>query len=440
MCSTVCARWFVRKNLSGTPKRRADELTRAEQWFIYALLLLSSLAYNYQFLLIDYVRPFFVAHLHWTLRDTALLYAFQGAGVIIGSVLSAWLVARSSSRTVLLGSALAMTAFSCIGLWTADSQIWRGLRFLVGIAMAASYVSSTTMLANFFPPRIRGRLLSANAAMFAVALVVIGALGATLGDDGWRGLIWIGAAAPLVVFACAALFLPDDREFCVFADQEVASDPNTRTGSWREMFGGRYLKITLACLLLAGLNFSGYQFYSGFITTYLQTVRHFDATLTGVFVTADGIGALIGSVLWGFAADRFGRRFNAVGFLLAAIFIGLYLLAPAEKLLLYALELGYAISLACTYCWGAYFAELFPVRLRPMGSSLFHGGHVLSLFAPLIVTTVAQGHSLVLGMALAPLTFLAAAILWWLLPETLRTSSLYKGYSPEPAPPATDRA
>jgi dipeptide/tripeptide permease len=75
-----------------------------------------------------------------------------------------------------------------------------------------------------------------------------------------------------------------------------------------------------------------------------------------------------------------------------------------------------------------------------MGSSLFHGGHVLSLFAPLIVTTVAQGHSLVLGMALAPLTFLAAAILWWLLPETLRTSSLYKGYSPEPAPPATDRA
>jgi MFS family permease len=414
---------------SGGP-RRADGLSGAEQWLINGLLLLNSLAYNYNFLIVDYVRPFLVSHLHWTLRDTALLYAFQGTGVIVGSVLSAWLVARTSSRAVLLGSALAITGFTAIGLWVPDQSTWMALRFGVGIALSASYVSATTMLANFFPPRVRGRLLSANAAMFSIALILLGVLGATLGEAGWRGLIWIGAAAPFVVFLFTAFLLPNDRDFSVYADQETSSDPNTEVGSWREMLQGSRLKITLACLLLAGLNFSGYQFYSGFITTYLQTVRHFDANLTGVFVTADGIGALIGSFVWGWAADRVGRRFNAIGFVLAAAFIVLYLLAPPQKLLLYGLELGYAISLACTYCWGAYFAELFPVRLRPMGSSLFHGGHIISLTAPLIVTVVAEKQSLVLGMAMAPLTFVAAAVVWWLLPETLHSSRSYKGFKP----------
>ena len=83
--------------------------------------------------------------------------------------------------------------------------------------------------------------------------------------------------------------------------------------------------------------------------------------------------------------------------------------------------------------WAAYFTELFPVRLRPMGASLFHGGHVISLGAPLIVTTVAAHASLGVGMALAPATFLLGAGVWALLPETLRRSPLYRGFDAEAA-------
>lgn len=415
---------------ANNPLRRADELGRGEQWLIYGLLLLNSLAYNYNFLLIDYVRPFLVADLGWTLRDTALLYASQAAGVIVGSFASAWWVARWNARGVLLVATLAIGAFTVLGLWATGSEIWLVFRFLVGVALSATYVAATTMLANFFAPKVRGRLLSINGAMFAVSLILIGTVGAGLGKEHWRGLIWLGAAMPAAIFVCTAWLLPDDRLFSVYGDGEAATDHNAARGNWREMLTGSRLKLTLACLLLAGLNFSGYQFYSGFITTYLQTVRKFDASTTGVFVTADGFGALLGGVLWGWLADRYGRRFNAIGFVLAAIFIVAYLLAPSEKILLYTLELGYAICLACTYCWGAYFAELFPVRLRPMGSSLFHGGHVISLFAPLLVTTVANQHSLVLGMAMAPATFLVAALVWWWLPETLHSSKSYRGFVP----------
>lgn len=413
-----------------TPLRRADELGRGEQWLIYGLLTLNSLAYNYNFLLIDYVRPFLLTDLGWTLRDTALLYSSQAAGVIVGSFASAWWVARWNARGVLLVATFAIGTFTLLGLWVSGSAQWLGFRFLVGVALSATYVAATTMLANFFPPKLRGRLLSINGAMFAVALILIGAAGAALGKEHWRGLIWLGAAMPAAIFLFTAWLLPDDQMFSVYGDDEAATDRNAAHGSWREMLTGQRLKLTLACLLLAGLNFSGYQFYSGFITTYLQTVRQFDASATGILVTADGFGALLGGVLWGWFADRYGRRFNAWGFVLAAAFIVAYLLAPSNKILLYTLELGYAICLACTYCWGAYFAELFPVRLRPMGSSLFHGGHIISLFAPLLVTTVAQQQSLVLGMTMAPVTFLLAALVWWRLPETLHSSKRYRGFIP----------
>jgi predicted MFS family arabinose efflux permease len=412
---------------------RADELSRGRRLAIYLILLVASLAYNFSFILIDYIRPFLVRDLAMSLPQTALLYAAQGSGVIVGSFLMPVLVSRLGSRRMLMVSAAVLAAATGLNLLAADFAAWAVLRFCVGNALAGSYVASTTLLANFFPPRVRGRLLTANMAMFSIALLVAGSVGAAVGETGWRALVWIAALSPLMVAVLTLLALPDDRRYSVYADEDVSADSNDQSGSWREMLAGPRLRLTLGCLLLAGLNFSGYQFYSGFITTYLLNVRGFDAAVTGSFVTIDGAGTLLGSLLWGHVADRYGRRVNAWGFALAALFIGLFLVAPTSVPLLYALEFGYAVCLSAANCWAAYFAELFPVRLRPMGTSLFHGGHVISLAAPYVVATVSQHHTLGVGMALAPFTFVLAAVIWWSLPETLRSSRLYRGFRAEAA-------
>lgn len=412
-------------------RRSADALGRGERVAIYLILLFASLAYNYNFVLVDYIRPFLVRHAGMSLGDTAWLYTAQGSGVLIGSAIAPVLVGRVGSRLVLIGALLALALLTVLNELVIDFRAWLTFRFLVGLALTGTYTSSITMLANLFPPNVRGRLLSINMAMFSVALLAIGTLGATLGEDGWRGLVRIGAAAPAVAAVLTIFFLPDDRRITVYGDGERSDEANDVRGTWTEMLSGRRLWLTLACLLLAGLNFSAYQFYSGFITTYLLDVRKFGAALTGLFVTVDGVGTLLGALLWGVIADRFGRRVNAVGFLLAALFTLLILIAPKSTPLLLALELGYAVCLASTNIWAAYFAELFPVRLRPMGTSLFHGGHVVSLLAPVIVTIVAARSSLAVGMALAPATFLLGAIIWALLPETLRTGVLYRGFHAE---------
>lgn len=409
--------------------RRADSLTGLERTAIYLVLLGTSFAYNYNFVLIDFIRPYLVRHAGLGLTDTAWLYTGQGSGVLIGSFLLPVIISRFGCKRTLAGASLALAVLTGLNEVAKGFVAWVSLRFLVGLALTGAYTATITLLANLLPPRLRGRLLAINMSMFSVALLTIGALGGAVGDDGWRFLVRFGWFAPLLLVALTLFGLPDDRRFVVYADKEVSDDAQTRVGRWSEMLRPPRLWLTLACLLLAGLNFSGYQFYSGFITTYLLTVRHFDPALTSLFVIIDGAGTLLGSLFWGALADRFGRRINAAGFALAAGFIVAFLVAPVATPVLMAVEFGYALCLSCTNVWAAYFAELFPVRLRPMGTALFHGGHIVSLTAPLIVTQVAAHASLPVGMALAPATFLLGAILWSRLPETLRTSPLYRGFS-----------
>ena len=55
---------------------------------------------------------------------------------------------------------------------------------------------------------------------------------------------------------------------------------------------------------MTGLNFFGYQAYSGWLTTYLSAVRHFTATQSGGLVAWEFAGNMIGGFVWGWAADR----------------------------------------------------------------------------------------------------------------------------------------
>ena len=255
---------------SGSP---GEALSGRARLALYAILLIASLSYNFSFILIDYIRPFLVRDLGMPLDRTALLYAVQGSGVIIGALIVPPLVSRLGSRFVLFGSALLMALCTAVTLRAGAFAAWAMMRFLVGTTLAGCYVSSMTMLANFFPPRVRGRLLAMNMSMFSVALLTAGAIGGLAGATSWRILVLVAAIMPVLVALLAIGFLPDDRRYAVYGEAENASNLAVTGGTWAQMLEKGRWPLTLTCLVLAGLNFSGYQFYSGFITTYLMSVR-----------------------------------------------------------------------------------------------------------------------------------------------------------------------
>ena len=129
---------------------------------------------------------------------------------------------------------------------------------------------------------------------------------------------------------------------------------------------------------------------------------------------------VLGGFVWGWVADRYGRRVNAVGFIVAAVMVVAYLRAPGEPALLKLLGFAWGFVVAASVAWGVYFAELYPPHLRATAASIFHWGRIISFFAPALTAAVADAAGLTAAMMLAAVLYLLAAAIWLLLlPETL---------------------
>ena len=75
------------------------------------------------------------------------------------------------------------------------------------------------------------------------------------------------------------------------------------------------------------------------------------------------------------------------------------------------------------------FVDLFPVRLRQMGTSLFQGGHAISLFVALIVASIVASVPQSVSVVFAPVNFFALALIPLRLRETDRTGRRYRGFA-----------
>jgi len=141
--------------------------------------------------------------------------------------------------------------------------------------------------------------------------------------------------------------------------------------------------------------------------------------VAGSLVAWQFAGNIVGGFVWGWLADRFGRRFNAIGFLIASVAILAYLLVPTDLVLLRVIGLIYGGTLCASVIWGPWLAELYPPHLRSTAASIFNWGRVISFFAPLITARLASSFGLTAAMATASAAFGVAAVVWLLQRETL---------------------
>jgi MFS family permease len=278
--------------------------------------------------------------------------------------------------------------------------------------MGASFPVSVGIYVNLFAPTVRGRLAAMLNVCFSGAIISLGvAMGMIAGQD-WRILLWVGGVPPLFLSLLALVLIPAHSAIDRF---------HVRSGKLPigELFHRGVRRQTLLLAAMTGLNFFGYEAYSGWLTTYLTSDRGLSAAVAGNLVAWQFAGNVIGGFVWGYAADRLGRRFNAIGFLIAASMIAVYLSVPTDIWLLRIVGFVYGGSLCASVIWGPWLAELYPPHLRSTAASIFNWGRVISFFAPLITAKLAGSFGLSAAMASASLAFGIAAIIWLLQRETL---------------------
>ena len=380
----------------------------------YAVVLVGYLLYCYNFVVTDYVRPYLVGSLGFSVQQTAYISSAQNIGITLGAVVWAGFIARAGRRKAATAIAAAIGITAALQASSGSVAMWIGARGLLAAALGGYYVVATSLVIALFPTSVRGKMIALNSAMYPASNILVGALGGALGDAHWHLLLWLGAL-PLPLSLLLFAVVPDDNGYRAFDD--VSDTPVA--GSWREMLGPGFIWLTLGCVLLSGIDFNAYQLFFSFLTLYLRDMRGASAEVMGDTVAIVSTGSLIGSFVWAAASDRLGRRFPLVGYLLSAAAIVVFLRAPLSAGQLAWPGFVFGFGLACTSAWGAWFAEIFPLRLRPHGAALFHAGHVLALGAPLAAAYASRTLGLASAMMLASAVYIAGALLWWRLPETL---------------------
>ena len=426
-------------------KRHMSEVPMIQRVAAYLAILVGYFFYCYNFVIIDYVRPYIVdAYDGINLADTAQFYTWQSVGALIGALSCAWVASNFGKKSTLIVITALNGGATIINMMFTDYAMWAAMRFIIGISLGGYFTVAVSLMIGLFTPSVRGKLTAFASSMFSVALMAMGAYAAFISsiDAPWQSLMWVGGIPPLVAAALMIFILPSDKKVIAYGEEDQAEAEGSNTpakkGSWGEMLSAPYRKLTITCLLLAGLNFYGYQFFSGFVTTYLKEVRQFDGATIGIIFSISAFGSLFGAWVWGAIADKYGRKVNAFGFILAGVMASVFFVAPSDVMIgslnmLAILGLIYNFGLSASAVWGGYFSELFPAHLRSFGAALFHGGRIIGMWAPMVLVFIQERSDLATAMWGSPIVWIVAGLLWLSLPETLKGGIFDKSKKAEAA-------
>lgn len=400
-----------------TDEIRAEDLPPLRRWLTFGAIMTPYVFYAYLWNTENYLRPYLAASLELSRQQVSSFYTAQGLGALFGALVISQIADRRGRRATF---ALVSVAFGLAGIgvvFVHDYATALLQRFAMGFFLGGVFGCAVSLYVGFFPPTVRGLLAGIVQLVYNGGDATLTWFGRHFAEESWQQVMVVGGVGAMLAGVVVWIVVPDDRRVVPWGGHTPGA--GTKTGLAELFVHGRW-KLTIRLAALCGLNFFAFQSFNGWVSSYLKEIHGYGADDVGKLLTVLHVGSMVGAIVWGLAADRLGRRFNALGFVFAAALIVVYLNVPGSWAALAAAGFAYGFCLVCIGVWGPYFAELYPDHLRATAASIFNWGRIVSLFGALLSGAIADHYGLQTAMYLGAATFLAAALLWWSLPETLR--------------------
>ena len=368
-------------------------------------------------MLYSLVLAHLMADLGMDKRTGGLLNSLTLLASAIGGLLFGFLADRVGRTRALMLSILVYSAASgACGL--SDTVLQLAIfRFLLGLGMGGEWTTGAALIAETWRPEHRGKALGLMQSSWAIGEIVAAAVvGVVLPRFGWRAVFFVGILPALLVFWIRR----DVPESAVWLERG-----GRKEGALRVLLRPDIRRNGLLATAMNALCMFGYWGLFTWIPAYLALPASQGGRGLGLFATTTwlivmGVGKWLGYVLFGFAADAFGRRRSYVTYLLvAAALVPLYGLATSPTSLLVLGPLVAFFGTGYFSGFSALTAELFPteVRATAMGVS-YNIGRGLSAAAPFVVGALANTYGLGSAFFLQAAAFFLAALLALALPET----------------------
>lgn len=386
-----------------------------------AFLLVAYFFYAWSWNTVDILRPYIKESLGLTDLTAGSAYTIQSAGAIVGAVVMGQIADKIGRRNALVISMFGYGGFLLAALLVTDYTTLVMQRAGLGFFMGSMFPIAVGIYSGLFGRDVRGVIAGFVLGTYNVAVAALGFLSAAAFKAGydWKLLLWAGAV-PMSIALFAFFVIPDDRRLIPMDGLNDGQATARSALPIAELFKPGVAKQTILLATMTGLNFFAYQAFTGWASTYLKEDRMIPDTVVGDVLGWQFIGAAVGGLVWGYVSDRLGRRAAAWGFVAAAALIPVYLFVEMPIGLLELTGFLYGVMLSCSAIWGPWLSELYPPHLRSTAASIFNWGRVISMMAPLITAPLAEGFGRAPVMSMASVAFLAAAIIWMRLPETVR--------------------
>jgi MFS family permease len=331
-------------------------------------------------------------------------------GGLLGGILADYLGRKRSMTLTILAYSL-LTGLSALA-W--DWLSFAVLRFLVGLAIGSEWATGSSIMAELWPAKARGRGGAFLQSGYPIGSILASGVWLLIGSSGpgaWRYMFLIGVLPALLVFWIRRN-IPESPRWEESDRRRRAAYDLRRQGAALDgenaalvrftlvdMFAEPAVRMRLVLTFIMSLSVTiGYWGVSSFVPAYVGTVAAAQSLppqyYAGLVGLVQNIGALLGFASFGFLADHFGRKpTTMLYYLLCLILTPLVYLGIKDIHLLVLAFAVYGFFIQGCFAWTPiWLPELFPTRMRATAAGfIFNAPRLISAIAPLIAGTIIVG-------------------------------------------------
>ncbi|AIJ23389.1 MFS transporter [Amycolatopsis methanolica] len=316
-------------------------------------------------------------HLGFTAAGATAVATVSLIGVAVGAAALGPLTDRFGRRIMLIGSVLLFSVFTLVLPLAPNVATFGVFRFVAGLGLGACMPVALTVMSENLPARRRASASTFTMTGYHVGAVLTSLL-ALAAVENWHVLFYGGGIAGLLVVPIMWRKLPESAAY-------LEAKQDAQKFSVRDLIGPKFRRISIA--VWTG-SFMGLLLVYGLNTWLPQLMRTagYPLSTSITLLLVLNIGAVIGLVLAGTIADRFGIRPVArIWFGAGAVLLALLSLKIGNSFALNALVLltGVFVFSAQVLIYG-YVAHAFPAQARGtalgMTSAIGRLGSILGPF------------------------------------------------------------
>ncbi|MFD1554621.1 MFS transporter [Paraburkholderia silviterrae] len=193
------------------------------QKFVFFMCFVIVLLDGFDTAAIGYIAPSLLTE--WHLAKPALAPVLSAAlfGIAFGALLFGPLSDRIGRRPLVVGSVFVLGAACTVSAFSSSVGQLSLLRFVTGVGLGAAMANAVTMIDEFCPTSRRATVTSLMCCGFPLGAALGGLIAAWLiPHAGWRAVLLLGGAMPILHGALLFFRLPESVRFLVNKGRPVA--------------------------------------------------------------------------------------------------------------------------------------------------------------------------------------------------------------------------